>query len=71
MEGQAVTMANFYPTADVDGIQKALQDYTGFTPNGAGRFDKNGAPTPATCSVTYVAAGVGTSPTVSPDLAGR
>jgi len=65
LEGQVVTMDNFYPTADVAGIQAALQDITGFNPIVAGVFTKIGATTPATCSVTYTAAGVGTSPTIA------
>ena len=40
MEGQAVTMTNFYPTQDSAGIQAALQDITGFTPTGTINFEK-------------------------------
>lgn len=72
MEGQNVTMTNFYPTADSAGIQEALQDITGFTPSGTDPivFDKTGAPTPASCRVQYTAAGVGTAPTISAAVTG-
>lgn len=64
LEGQVVTMDNFYPTADAAGIQAALQDTTGFT-LAAGVFTKNGATTPASCSVAYAAAAVNGSPTIT------
>ncbi len=67
MEGQVVTMVNRYPTANTAGITASLQDITGFTDSGAGVFTKDGAATPANCSVTYLAAGVGASPTITPD----
>ncbi|MEK6815631.1 MAG: prepilin-type N-terminal cleavage/methylation domain-containing protein [Nitrospirota bacterium] len=71
LEGQVVTMDNFYPTADAAGIQAALQDTTGFTGAVAGggwRFTKNGATTPASCSVTYTAAAVNGSPGIVVDV---
>ncbi len=67
MEGQVVTMVNRYPTADTAGITASLQDITGFTDSGGGVFTKDGAATPANCNVTYVAAGAGGSPTITPD----
>ncbi len=70
MEGQVVTMTNRYPTSDAAGIQAALQDITGFTGAdnaGAWRFDKDGATDPTQCNVNYAAAGVGASPSITPD----
>jgi MSHA pilin protein MshA len=52
METNTVTMANGYPTADVNGISKALSDFTGFTDNGAGVFTLR-----TNCFVTYTNAG--------------
>jgi MSHA pilin protein MshA len=63
MDGQAIALTNGYPSQLAAGIQNALQDTSGFTATVAGTavtFAKNGAPTPATCSVTYTAsAGAG------------
>jgi len=67
MEGQVVTMVNRYPTADAAGITATLQDITGFSDSGSGVFTKDGAATPANCSVTYLAAAAGASPTITPD----
>ncbi len=67
MEGQVVTMVNRYPTADTAGITASLQDITGFTDSGAGVFTKDGAADPTSCKVTYLAAGAGASPTITPD----
>ncbi len=70
MEGQVVTMVNRYPTSDAAGIEASLQDITGFTGVVSGtdwEFQKDGAATPANCSVLYAAAGVGASPTITPD----
>ncbi len=69
MEGQVVTMVNRYPTADTAGITASLQDITGFTDDASGVFTKDGAATPASCKVTYVAALAGGSPTITPDKA--
>ena len=58
MDGQSITLTNGYPDQSVSGIQNALQDTSGFTATVAGTavtFTKNGAPTPATCAVTYTA----------------
>jgi MSHA pilin protein MshA len=72
LEGTTVAMANYYPTAATGGIAAALQDYTGFTITGTGPvvFEKDGAPTPATCSVSYTAAGSGTAPVIGVSTAG-
>lgn len=56
LEGQVVTMTNYYPAASTGGIVAALQDTSGFTDNGDGTLDFSAAPTPATCRVTYTAA---------------
>lgn len=65
MEGQVVTMSNGYPTADAAGIEVALVSISGFTHDGAGLFTKDGAPTAATCSVTYNAALANASPVIT------
>lgn len=62
MDGQTVTMANGYPTADAPGIVAALTDYTGFTPTG-GVFAVNG--TTSNCTATYVASAGGVFPQVT------
>ena len=63
MEGQVITMANRYPTlADID---DSLLDVTGFTYTPAtGVFTKDGATTPANCSVTYAEAAANGSPAI-------
>ncbi len=67
MEGQVITMVNGYP--DLDTIDDTLVDFTGFTFTAAtGVFTKDGAATPANCSVDYDEAGVGGSPTVTLDF---
>jgi MSHA pilin protein MshA len=69
MDGQAITLAFGYPDQSAAGIQNALQDTSGFTATVAGTavtFTKNGAPTPATCAVTYTAsAALGTPASVA------
>ncbi|HEY7841148.1 MAG TPA: type II secretion system protein [Gammaproteobacteria bacterium] len=65
LEGQAVTMTNYYPTATTAGITAALQDTSGFTDNGDGTLDFTTAPTPATCRVTYTAAPANGAPTTT------
>ena len=63
MEGTNVAIANGYPTTV--SIQSVLSDATGFT-FAAGAWQKNGAATPANCSVTYAApAAAGQSPTIT------
>ena len=51
--GSNITTAYGYP--DTAGIVNAIADTSGFTVN-AGIFTKTGASTPASCTVTYVAA---------------
>ena len=71
MEGQTVTMAEFYPTADTAGIVTALADTSGFdTATAAGEFRLNNAPTAANCKVTYTAAPVGGVPAVNTTVTG-
>ena len=67
MEGQTITMANRYPTlADID---DTLLDITGFTYTPAtGVFTKDGATTPANCSVTYAQAAANSSPAITVDV---
>ncbi len=58
MDGQSITLTNGYPSATAAGIVNTLQDTSGFTTVvGATSvtFEKNGAPTLLTCSVTYTA----------------
>jgi MSHA pilin protein MshA len=55
IEGQTITMSGRYPTADSNGIENAISDFTGFTHNGAGVFTLV-----AGCTVTYTNAGGGT-----------
>lgn len=66
MEGASITIANGYPDAGT--IDDALADFTGygFTAGANGVWEKTGAPTPASCSVTYVPpAAAGNAPTVT------
>jgi MSHA pilin protein MshA len=65
MEGQVVTMVNFYPAATTAGITAALQDTSGFTDSGGGLFTFTSAPTPGNCGVQYTAAPAGGSPTTA------
>jgi MSHA pilin protein MshA len=65
MEGQVVTMVNYYPAATSAGITAALQDTAGFTDSGAGLFTFSSAPTPANCGVQYTAAPANGSPTTT------
>ncbi len=69
MEGTTITMVDYYPTeADID---DALVDITGFNNGDDGLFEKTGAPTPATCSVTYVApVATGDAPAITVATAG-
>ncbi len=63
MDGVTVTMANGYPTADANGIQNAITDFTNFTPTSTGStgtdsFVPNGASNSASCYAQYANAGV-------------
>ena len=51
MEGQTITMVERYP--EDASIDNTLVDFTGFDNSTDGSFTKDGATTPATCSVTY------------------
>jgi MSHA pilin protein MshA len=71
MEGQTVTMDEYYPTADAAGIVAALADTSGFdTTTAAGEFRLANAPTPANCKVDYNAATAGNTPAITVDLVG-
>ncbi len=67
MEGQTVNMVFHYPVDEW--INNVLQDYTGFTFVGAtGTFTKDGATTPANCSVNYTEpTGAGLAPVIVVD----
>lgn len=55
IEGQTISMSNGYPTAPA--INNAVSGAdSGFTFSN-GKWDKTGAPTPASCSVTYTNTG--------------
>jgi len=70
MEGQAVNLVNGYPTTAAGGIDVALSSYQGYS-FAAGVFSQTGAPTPATCGVTYVQpAALNGSPTITPNIGG-
>ena len=71
MEGQTINLTNGYPA--LASVQNTLTDTTGFTPTvSAGNvvFSKDGAPTPANCSVTYTAAAANGAPGVVVNVAG-
>jgi MSHA pilin protein MshA len=68
MEGQAITMANGYPSLAT--IDDTLSDLSGFTyAAGTGIFSKDG--TTANCTVTYAEpAAAGAAPNISVDVSG-
>lgn len=76
MEGNPVTLSNYYPDTGATGIAFALStisssDFT-FTPGspvttGAAKWTKIGAATPANCSVTYTPAAANAAPVVAID----
>lgn len=71
MEGNAVTMANGYPSNTT--VDQTLADYTGYTFSAGppAVWTKDGSPTPATCSVTYTEpATLGSAPTIALATAG-
>ncbi len=82
MEGVAVTMVNRYPTANAQGIQAAAainpsaDGLTVLNSGGAGAgatfvLAVVGAPTPATCSISYTAsAAAGSAPVIEVQTAG-
>lgn len=70
MEGQPVTMANGYPTADAAGIGNVMSGHDGFTFGTSGttgywKLDKGN--TPINCAVTYTPASGTTPATVGTD----
>ena len=68
MEGNTILMVNGYPGEAATGIEDTLVDTTGFT-YAAGVFTKDGATTPANCSVTYVEpAAVNNPPIITVDV---
>ena len=63
--GVNITIVNSFPATAAGGIDNAISNLSGFT-FAAGVFSLNGAPTPATCSVTYAQPAVaGGSPTIT------
>jgi MSHA pilin protein MshA len=75
MEGSTVTLLNNYPDSSATGIVLAINanttattgDFTFTAGSGAAAatFTKNGAATPANCSVSYTPAAAGATPTVA------
>lgn len=75
MDGQVVTMLNTYPTADAAGILAAAQivaanDGVTLVAGPPLLVEINGAATLATCSISYTAAPLNGSPTITPDVSG-
>ena len=75
LEGAAgVTIVNSYPAGTAAGIVAAIGNTENYTIDtgtaGTVVFQVNGAATLANCSVTYVAAAVGSVPTITPDETG-
>jgi MSHA pilin protein MshA len=66
MDGTSVAMVYGWPAATVGGIQAALQDTTGFSVTAGPPIllTKDGATTPASCSVSYTAATSTTAPVI-------
>jgi len=71
LEGQAVTMANFYPTADAAGIGQAAQislnDYTATAGTGTITYSIDGT-TAGDCQIIYTAATASAIPTYAIDV---
>jgi len=78
LEGQSVTMVNYYPTADEDGILMAAQvtgsaadpddgvgDYRLILGTNTVTVQSRGATTAANCQATYTAAAANGAPTVT------
>ena len=69
MEGNPITMVNGYPNRAT--LADTLSDTTGFTYTAAtGVFTRDGASTPANCSVTYTEAAANEAPEVDVVLTG-
>jgi MSHA pilin protein MshA len=70
LPGGNVTLVNSFPATAAGGIDAAVSNLSGFT-FAAGVFSLNGAPTPATCAVTYVQPAVaGANPVITVNTAG-
>jgi MSHA pilin protein MshA len=81
MEGAAVSLSNNYPDPSTAGIASAVNsnnsatggDFTFTAGSGTATpatWTKNGAPTPASCAVTYTAAAAGSVPAIAVLTAG-
>ena len=72
MEGTTVNLVNGYPTTAAGGIDVAFSSIQGYTYTAAtGVFAQTGAPTPATCGVTYAQpAALNNAPTITPNTGG-
>jgi MSHA pilin protein MshA len=72
MEGNTINLTNGYPAATLaQGIVDTLADSTGFATSLSGSsvvFARNGAATPANCSVTYTAAAANAAPQIVVDV---
>ncbi len=67
MEGNSIVLVEFYP--DLATADDTLVDFTGFTYIPAtGVFTKDGAATPANCSVDYNVAAANSFPSITVDL---
>ena len=78
MEGQVVNLANNYPDAGATGIANAINITGGdFTfaagapaATGTATWQRTGAPTPATCQVSYTPPAAGATPVIAVATAG-
>jgi len=71
MEGTTVALVNGYPAKAAGGIDSALASFNGYIyTSGTGVFSQTGAPTPATCGVTYGDAGAGGTPSITLNTGG-
>ena len=75
MEGASVVLLNFYPDSPNTGIPAAINVSADFTyapgaSGAAGVWTRVGAPTPASCIVTYTPAAVGAAPVVATVVTG-
>lgn len=70
LEGAPVALVNGYPATAAGGIDAAIANMAGYT-YAAGVFSQTGAPTPATCGVTYAQpAALNGTPTITLNTAG-
>jgi MSHA pilin protein MshA len=77
MEGSTVAMVNNYPDSVAGGIPNAVNvsstdfGYNAGATGALGTFTRTGAPTPATCAVTYLpATSAGAPPVVTAVIGG-